>query len=479
MLKKYRYEVITALCGGIVMVIELIGARMLAPFFGTSLYVWTAIIGVILGALSIGYWYGGRLADLSASDKGLMIIISIAALFVSFCLFIQQPLLSFISTLDIDVRISALIASVFLFAPASILLGITSPYVVKLRLSALSTAGSTIGVLYAMGTLGSIASTFLTGYWLISLLGNFKLGVLAVALLVVVSFIAEHRSYFIWRIFGVVIITLILFVSRRTLPGTLADVDSAYARYQVFEETTELNTMRYLQEHKFLHSAIIVNKPEELVFNYIKAFKQVADVFGSAQRALIIGGGAYTFPSALAREGLVMNIDVVEIDPLIDELAKKYFEYKIQNSISTTHADGRVFLNKNTKKYDLIYIDAFSSFTPPYQLTTYEAIRAMKKSLSEEGVVIINLVARPNQRDPYYNAVLSTYLAVFPELHIYQLATVDIPNPQNLLIIAGNQASMQRLGSLPYEKLSFYQGGRILTDDHAPVEQFIQQGSRL
>ncbi len=203
-LKTYRYEIIAALSGATVMILELVGARMMAPFFGTSTYVWTAMIGVILGALSFGYWYGGRLADRGATDKGLMLILISASLVTALGLILQSQLFPLVASLRLDVRISAIISALLLFAPASALLGIVSPYVAKLKLSSLKTAGSSIGRRYAAGTIGSIVGTFLTGYWLIALLGNFTLGIVVVITLVLISFIAERHLIVIPRIIGLV-----------------------------------------------------------------------------------------------------------------------------------------------------------------------------------------------------------------------------------------------------------------------------------
>lgn len=162
-LSKYRYECITAVSGGVVMILELVGARMIAPYFGTSFYVWTAMIGVILGALSFGYWYGGRVADKNPNDTALMKVIVLASFAILVSLIMQEMLLSSIAGARVDIRLGALLGAIVLFAPAAILLGIVSPYVARLRLDTIASAGQSIGRLYAAGTFGSIV-TFLAGY---------------------------------------------------------------------------------------------------------------------------------------------------------------------------------------------------------------------------------------------------------------------------------------------------------------------------
>jgi hypothetical protein len=173
---RYRYELIAVLNGAIIMVLEIVGARIIAPHFGSSVYVWTAVIGVILGVLSAGYWYGGRLADRHASDRGLSLILGLAALVLLVSLLTRELSLGLAETLGGDIRLQALVAALLIFAPANFLMGTVSPYLAKLRITELSTAGSSVGGLYAAGTAGSIVGTFAAGYWLISVMGNRALG---------------------------------------------------------------------------------------------------------------------------------------------------------------------------------------------------------------------------------------------------------------------------------------------------------------
>ncbi len=476
-LKTYRYEIIAALSGATVMILELVGARMMAPFFGTSTYVWTAMIGVILGALSFGYWYGGRLADRGATDKGLMLILISASLVTALGLILQSQLFPLVASLRLDVRISAIISALLLFAPASALLGIVSPYVAKLKLSSLKTAGSSIGRLYAAGTIGSIVGTFLTGYWLIALLGNFTLGIVVVITLVLISFIAERHLIVIPRIIGLVALGGLLYsVGAAASPGVISDTDSSYARYQVIE-TNQSNGLpvRYLlMDNIGAQSGVAIGNPDLLLFPYTQKFNEVANAYGAFRNALVIGGGAYTFPGVLARERPGSHVDVVEIDPALDLIAERYFGYTPQPNLALIHEDGRTYLNRNTTKYDLLYIDAFSSLTPPYQLTTREATERMKQSLSDKGIVAVNVIASPNADDPYFTATYATYRAVFPEVQVYQLNDTSVDERQNLLFIARNdRASIP--GSFKYPLDVTTVQGMVLTDDHAPVEQLIQE----
>lgn len=478
LLSRYRLEIIAALSGAVVMILELVGARMMAPHFGTSMYVWTAMIGVILGALSFGYWYGGNLADRGASDKGLMYILAIAALFVAASLLLQADTLSYIAALGLDTRVSAIVAATLLFAPASALLGVVSPYVAKLKLSSLAHAGSSIGRLYAAGTLGSIAGTFLAGYWLIAWFGNFTLGIIVMVALIAISFVAEHRTRVLTRIIGITAATGLLLAAQQSTPGIIADKDSAYARYQVSEQTDFRGQIRYLlMDNVGAQSGVIVGSYDALIFDYTQKFKALADAYGSAERTLVIGGGAYTFPRVLAQERPEARVDVVEIDPALDAIATDYFGYTPVPNLNIIHEDGRVFLNRNQSKYQLIYIDAFSSLTPPYQLATQQATRAMRESLVDDGILAANVIAAPNANDPYFTATLATYRSVFADVDVYQVqGSLTMAQRQNLLFVMGDTPALAKLSSAPLGSRVdvLPESGDVLTDDHAPVEQLIQ-----
>jgi MFS family permease len=174
-MKKYLLEAVVFLCGAIVMILEIVGARVLAPYQGTSIFVWTSLIGIILGSLSLGYWWGGKLADRNPSYRVFSLIIFIAGVVVALITFSKELLLIFIRNHFNDIRVGATIAALALFAAPSVLLGMVSPYAVKLRIDDLNTSGATVGYLYAISTIGSIIGTFLAGFVLIAYFGNTKI----------------------------------------------------------------------------------------------------------------------------------------------------------------------------------------------------------------------------------------------------------------------------------------------------------------
>ncbi|MBI5213821.1 MAG: fused MFS/spermidine synthase [Nitrospirae bacterium] len=180
------------ICGAIVMSFEILGSRVLAPNFGSSVFVWGSLISVFLAGLSAGYYLGGRLADINPSSRKLsLIIIAPGILFLMFPLY-SAPISDWIFIKDLGVRLSPLIASSVLFLIPSVFLGIVSPYTAKLMICSLHTSGKTIGTLYALSTFGSIIGTLITSFYLITLTGVNALimgqGVLLVALAIPLYF---------------------------------------------------------------------------------------------------------------------------------------------------------------------------------------------------------------------------------------------------------------------------------------------------
>ena len=184
---NYILEITVFMCGAVVMVFEIVGSRAFAPYLGTSIFVWTSLIGVILGSLSIGYWLGGKIADKKATLVILSTVIFLSAISIGLTMFIQKPLLSWFTQLyPFSIKMGSVLMSLVLFAPTGALLGIVLPYAVKLKMKNLDTSGSTVGRLYALSTIGSIVGTFLAGFFLIPLLGTTKIFIsLSIALILV------------------------------------------------------------------------------------------------------------------------------------------------------------------------------------------------------------------------------------------------------------------------------------------------------
>lgn len=472
---------IAFLNGAVIMSVEIVGARTIAPYFGTSTYVWTAVIGVILGALALGYWQGGIVADKGASFKGLQKIFFIATTILAITTVLQAPLLNFVAESIPSLRLQSAIASVLLFAPLTFFLGMVSPYVAKLALKKLSMGGEIIGKLYALGTFGSIAGTFMTGYFLINMLGNRQLYWIFVGVLVLLSLLANWPKISDKKLIkssGLLIILIVgLFVSslnETKSSNTVYDKDTAYASYKVSDVTYRGKPTRLLvTDNSSAQSGMLINDPLTPAFPYTQALVQVAQNL-NPKNILMIGGGAYTLPTIITANDSEVTFDVIEIDPKLDEIAQDYFGFKPSSRVKIIHEDGRTFLNRNVKKYDLIIIDAYSSIRPPFHLMTAEAVEKMKASLSDKGIIASNVIGSlSGDRADFIASVESTVRRNFSITELFYASGADDSQIQNILLVAGDSLDMIRKSTQNFKSARALGTGIILTDNFAPTEKLL------
>lgn len=194
-IQKYILELVVFFCGGVVMAYEIIGSRILGPYVGTSMFVWSSIIGIILLSLSMGYYYGGRVADRHPESKWLAVIIGGAGAYILLSLSYKNALLDFLSQAIGNVQMNAIISSFLMFAAPAVLLGMVSPFAARLKIRSTRSAGATVGNLYALSTVGSISGTFLAGFYLIP---SFRLTLIMVILgmtLLLLAFLLYFSKY--------------------------------------------------------------------------------------------------------------------------------------------------------------------------------------------------------------------------------------------------------------------------------------------
>lgn len=166
-MKRYFLEIVVFICGAVVMAYEIVGSRMLGPYVGTSMVVWSSIIGIILFSLSLGYYYGGKMADKNPKYTNLAVIIAISALLIVISTLFKDAILTALLSLTTNVKIVSVLASIVLFSLPAFGLGMVSPFAARLKMKDIKTSGATVGSLYALSTLGSITGTFLAGFYFI------------------------------------------------------------------------------------------------------------------------------------------------------------------------------------------------------------------------------------------------------------------------------------------------------------------------
>lgn len=470
------------------MIMELVGSRILAPYVGTSLIVWTTLIGVILAALSFGYWIGGHYADRHPSPKHLGAIIGLSGLFIFFALWLSSflPQINLILINWLSLGAAAFCMSCLLFVIPSILLGAVSPFALRLSLNETAHSGAIGGQLYAFSTLGSIVGTFLAGFVLIPQLGSFKT-------LALVSVILVLCSVILLRTKTTLMITVFIAVGCSAVwnntflfspsANVLAEHESAYNRLFIvngISQKTEEPILSIMSGPHISQSAMYTDR-DELVFEYTKFFN-IADYFNpTIKSALMLGGGAYSFPKDYLKTHSG-TIDVVEIDPLYTELAKKYFNLTDNERLNVHHEDARVFLSRSQEAYDAIYVDVFNNAgSVPFQLATKEFVAQIFERLSDNGVVIVNLVGSfEGVGREFIENEYVTYQSVFPELLMYPLDSPGGENIQNIMLVALKNPAALKNTTINQEQQAFFNKlyshtitGNILTDDWAPVDYYL------
>jgi spermidine synthase len=487
-MKKYLLEIIVFICGAVVMILELAGSRVFAPHLGTSLIVWSSLIGLILGALSFGYWWGGKVADNAPNWKIFSGIIFLSAIFVGLTAIFKEPILLLLLATIKSIQIDSIIAAAILFAPASLMLGMVSPYAVRLKINDVQNSGKTVGNLYAISTLGSIFGTFLAGFYLLATVGTTMILYILAITLIVISIIAFFRSDLKAKI--AMIIILVCFGSLSTIAKIIAaqnnsiDTDSAYQRIIIFDKNNDISgrRVRYLKTEDFGNQSGMFLDSDELAFPYTKFYELYKFLKPDAKNTLMIGGAAYTYPQYFLRTTTNTTMTVVEIDPKITQLAKKYFGLTDNPRMKIVHEDGRIFLNNNTDKFDIIFGDAFKSLTPPYQLTTKEAVQKMYNSLNDDGAILLNLIsAIDGDKGELLRAEYATYKSVFPEVQVFAVNNFgNSSGVQNIMLVAqkklradwnSDNAQLQTMLNNRWTK-TIDNDLPILTDDFAPVDHY-------
>ncbi|MEI7511875.1 MAG: fused MFS/spermidine synthase [Candidatus Uhrbacteria bacterium] len=490
-MNKYLIEWTVFICGAVVMILELVGSRILAPHVGASLMVWTSLIGIILGSLSVGYYWGGKLADKNARLSELAQIIFIGALLVVCTALLKESVLNLCYSLFQNLYLTTLVATCILFAPASVALGMVSPYAAKLKMLDTAHAGSTIGSLYALSTIGSIVGTFLAGFFLIAFFGS-TIILYVLAALLVLNAILIHRQALLLK--GIVLVLIVGIGSTVVIRGAFArlvgvvDVDTNYQRVQIYPTTYRDRSVRLLRTDFFsVQSGMFLDgDSSELVFDYTKMYDLVGQVQASSGHALLIGGAAYSYPKAYLKKFPAGAMDVVELDPRLTELAHQYFGLKDDARLRIFHEDGRVFLNTvSPATYDSILVDAYSSLSIPYQLATREAVQKMHDALRENGAVLVNIVGSiEGGKGEFFRAEYATYKSVFPRVYVFWVKSDQADEVQNLMLVA-TKSDQSLLMSSDDPEISQYlkqlwgkeikADMNILTDEHAPVDWYMQK----
>ncbi|MBI4280984.1 fused MFS/spermidine synthase [Candidatus Uhrbacteria bacterium] len=483
----FIYSLIAFFSGLAVMGIELTASRLIAPYFGTSLFVWTNVIAVILAALSLGYYLGGRLSERLPDLALLLRLILFAGIIVAIIPWFIRPVASLVSfdaaafgSTSLVIALGSFLLTVLLFFIPLMLLGMTTPFLVKLASLKRSGVGDITGRLFAVSTVGSLVGTFLPALIFIPWFGS-RASLLIFAGLLMIMGLAGFKKRGVLMLLPLLVLPLGMINGQiKTDQGLLAEAETPYQYVRVYEK----DGRRYLvyNEGGGVQS---VWRPET-VWSGWKYYDTAAllPALREGQRVLIVGlaGGTISRAmQALYGDDSDFKMDGLEIDPEVIELASRYFDLE-QPNLSVINVDGRVFLEREKGNYEVIFVDAYANqLYIPFQLSTQEFFTAAKHRLSEAGILAMNINAA-NERSPLLATMENTVAAVFP--FVYRLR---MDQSWNYLLVASQTPidfEVLRTRRLPipeFEDLaqkipdevrivSFDARERIFTDNWAPVE---------
>ncbi len=490
---KYLLEWVVFICGAVVMIFEIVGSRIIGPYLWTSIIVWTSIIWVILWSLSLWYYLWGIIADKKADNKGLSFIIFITAVLLIFTFFIKDDLLIFLQNNIKDLRISAVLASLILFAPVSIFLWIVSPYAVKLKIKDLKSSGRAVWKLYAISTVWSIFWTFLAGFYLLPLLWTNDILIILSILLVITSIVLNLSEFLKLKLLFILLwlFSFVLLYTTKELKinsvYSFVDIDTLYNRVWIVDHKFKWEKVRRLSINNERSSTMSLEHKNKLIYEYTRFYDLAKHFNPWFKKTLMIWWAWYSYPKYFLEKYPDKTIDVVEIDKWLTNIAKKYFYLKEDKRLKIIHEDGRVYLNKNKDiKYDVIYWDAFKSqYSLPYQLTTKQATESIYNNLTNSWVVIVNIISSITwKRGEFLRAEFATYSSVFPKVYLFKVQNVDPSKTQNLILVATKSDKMIKFSSQDKEIQKYLDNLRIdrivndmpiLTDDYAPVDYYISK----
>lgn len=466
--------VVVFLNGMAVMVLEMAGARLLAPELGSSIIVWTSLIGVILASLSLGCWIGGRLADSVLLASGgrdgdrrrawsvlsRLLAAASASAFLAAALGVYVP--GAVRSAIPSLHLGAVCATLALFALPAMLCGMVSPYAVRLAITTSDTAGAAIGRLNAIGTVGSIVGTFLGGFVLLAWFstGTIILGVAAG--LLAAAMLVSLRPFMSKAVLGLLILAGV--IGNESYASWVAE--TGFARGIPITIDTPYSSMRVVRGRQNSREALLLmtdpgssqsgmfeDDPLELIFDYTRFYGLGTAMNPDAERILMLGGGGYSVPkwllggrSDLSGDGF--SLDVVELDPGMTRVAQRYFKAPLEDPrLHVRHEDARTFINRaaaavpegRAGPYHLIFADIFNSwYAVPFHVGTAEAARNIHTLLADDGICIMNIItAISGDNGRLLRSIRNAFLESFAEVHVFPVQQKFNGNlVQNVMLLA-------------------------------------------
>lgn len=512
--KKFLLYITVFICGLSTMGIELTASRLLAPFFGASIFVWTNIIGIILISLSIGYFLGGKFADKYPYEKYFYTFSLISGILIG--------LIPFLSSFILPISVQAIVNSsandfflslsscIILFSVPTIFLGAIVPYAIRINLKKIERVGNTSGIIYAMSTIGSIIGVYIPTMILIPLIGTHLSIILFSSLLIfisIVSIILVVKINPLKKILGLLIVSIfllnIIYIIQYPTFGEIAE--NTFDNVNVIYETETPYSYIFVdknEEAKYLRSRIAGGtwslKIDDKHFTKSRFdYPLVSTSMNkNTENVLILGLAGGTTSNSFTYAYPDVKIDGIELDSTIIEIGKKYFNINTKN-LNPVISDGRLYVKTTDKKYDIIFIDVYRDAYIPFHMVTIEFFNEAKAILQNDGVLCINIVNyNENTLDAIFNTVSNVFQSVYKlnpsysenyilyatnqktdlnEIKKSILTSRDnIPFSEN--VSTNERIELKLIFSDVYDKLEEYKKSDesiFFTDDKVPIEYII------
>ena len=416
------------------MTLEMTASRLIAPYFGSSIITWSILISAIMISLCIGAKLGGKCADKWPNRHALALILYGLAIIIAVLPLICDIVLTYITSHSAPLYFAAAIGVTILFLIPGSLAGTVGPWAMKLSILNIQTSGQSIGDISFANTLGSIIGTILGGLIFVIYLPLWCTLLVVSGLLLFGAWIVYPKMWKEIVLAYIAISSLGAYIYFNGLPGRndFIAVETLHNTWFIKESKYDGKIQRHMQTDPYLlQSTVFVEDPVTLATEYTKYFELAFCINPDVKRILMIGGGGYTVPRYLLSKYNV-SMDIVEIDPMVTEMAKQYFFLTDSKNMRIFHEDGHVFLKKiNQKdsavKYDAIFIDVYStSYTPPFHLCTAETASLVRNALTPDGLCIFNLISRlePDRRF-FLDSMYSTFKTAFTHIDIYPVKYPD------------------------------------------------------
>ena len=457
-----------------VLVLEILAARLLAPYVGLSLETYTGIIGVVLAGIATGHAIGGRLADAFPWRSVLGPCVLTGGLLAGATVPVVSMLGAGLGGASILGVVTLAIAGFFLPTAA---LSAASPIITKAQLNDMSESGRVVGSLSAWSTAGALVGTFLTGFVLVATLPTTRILYLTSIALSALGILLTVRGH-VTRLAAVVLVV----AAGGTAVASESDLCLEETRYYCvrIRAARDDPQARVLRLDTLSHSYVDLDDRTRLGFRYQRVVSSVIDARhppGAALDVLHVGGGGYAFPRFVAATRPGSSNRVLELDEGLLGIASSYLDLT-PGAVSASAGDARTGLAEEPAgAYDVVVADTFGSLDPPWHLATSETAEAVRRVLRPGGVYAVNIVDAGRRR--FVRAEVATLQTVFDHVVVIEAPPARNERPENTVIVASDEPTEPRPdpadGRVLDERATarFAEGARVLRDDFAPVQRLI------